>query len=97
MLESLESKSWIVILSQLPNVEEIAINRLSKNSGQGVEEFKNVVKVIAKLHTQESGETSRLLHSWRRANANLCMLAKQKPGHISFWQVFLFVDCRIYH
>ncbi|KAL3522061.1 hypothetical protein ACH5RR_014895 [Cinchona calisaya] len=33
----------------LPNGQHIAVKRLSKNSGQGVEEFKNEILVVAKL------------------------------------------------
>ena len=33
----------------LPNGQEIAVNRLSKSSGQGAEQFKNEVVVVAQL------------------------------------------------
>uniref|UniRef100_A0A6N2KT89 non-specific serine/threonine protein kinase n=1 Tax=Salix viminalis TaxID=40686 RepID=A0A6N2KT89_SALVM len=54
-----------VYKGELPDGEKIAVKRLSKNSKQGIEEFTNEVKVIAKLqHHRNLGGEQMLIYEY---------------------------------
>ncbi|RVW86348.1 G-type lectin S-receptor-like serine/threonine-protein kinase RKS1 [Vitis vinifera] len=59
-----------VYKGQLYNGQEIAVKKLSKDSGQGKEEFKNEARLLQNS-TRESCEAFGLLHYRRREDVSL--------------------------
>nr|GEX78415.1 hypothetical protein [Tanacetum cinerariifolium] len=56
---------------KFPGGLEVAVKRLSINSGQGLEEFKNEVTLIARLPTSKSCEALGILHEGKRKDVNI--------------------------
>ncbi|RVW76167.1 G-type lectin S-receptor-like serine/threonine-protein kinase [Vitis vinifera] len=78
---------------QLPDGQEIAMERLSKNSGQGIQEFKNEVALIAKLQHQNLvkvlGLRLRIIHRDLKTS-NILLDVEMNPKFSDFGMAEIF-------
>ena len=85
VMTKLNFGSWIQ--GQLSNGQQIAVKRLSKSSGQGIEEFKNEVMLIAKLQHRNLVKIFGCCIQDKK-DVDLWVHAKHKLGLLHFWYIF---------
>ncbi|KAK4255679.1 hypothetical protein QN277_008651 [Acacia crassicarpa] len=93
-----------VYLGKLVNGEEIAVKRLSKSSGQGMTEFKNEVKLVAKLQHRNlvkllgcciQGEEKILVYEYMSNSSLDSFIFDDAKGEVLDWSKRYHIICGV--